>query len=1077
MFPNFTSVQQRERKRLELLEKVSRRYRQRETQRDMYAEAVWASDAEKTVSLTNEKKKTDEQNVGDSNVKIEATDAVEAVTQSTIEPDVEVEPEPMDTEPMDTEPMDTELQLSIPASVSSVLSALQQMLWTEPQPPLQPYTPNTEYLDVDMEEVELPLIREIESEPIRVPTTESLVEEVGMPAQVLDDTLPDYEDIDNGGVDEFDDGVPLTSELVTVDPEVSRARRFIRATFDLFPDLHMYKIRPLGRDNQPFTLAYLGMHGDLVFEGEPLNGDDFNWPHTASTLLAMQSVRLGFRNVREALRRPDYYVDWRPLQVHPVWRGGSFDRSTMLGVGGLPFNRETGAREDVNKYDWITTQQVLSFAHNAYFQNEGARQAQQENPSTPPIVPVIRQLRREYELLANAPHVSTIGVRRSREDAIDDRNSRRRRFGPVVPPPVARIPVAPRPSRVRLLMPDYTPTPPRTSRGPLRSALPALEAPPTAPSQLALVPTPPRTTRSQRQLGLQGPIGTSSQRPSLQVPIETPGQRPTRLALPASTRTPSVRPSLPATTSTPVRSSRARDSPLAVGDDGAVLSAAEAREHEREQRSRGNKPEDDTSTAVVQATSKQIVLAILQQYDARIKAKRLIVRPLIGTDSPSSEGDLLSGFHLRLSQDRGSLEIARTSTNKNNPTKLDLVNWHSTLQDLLTRLSAKDITINARLLRRAQGKVMIANPTRFTGSDNPTLLDRNTAMKSVRTGENISKTSLNIPEKEAKRFLTVFYKRVGRDVPTFQINAVIPGDENGYRLSLWKEKLCLIKNATNKKVSGNAADGLFKKVHWAETLDKLSHVSYTYFRKLQRPRESYRDVIDRTRMKKFLEVVEETGDRVGVQGFTQAYSRDLEPLQPGEQLGGRLRGRGLKGAGKPGRPRGSGGAPYSSVQRKGKYYNLNDIQNSGLASAYIYKKLGSKFVRIPDLNNGVLNVCYPSRKKVGPKREISEPVKEMMKDLLYKTSISQAAFDKLSVEDQQLFKEILQVTHIEHAFRDELPDPLITLKMEYDKLKGELLMGNDNPSILKQLKVVTVDMYSNRLISDNEFKQIITRLI
>jgi hypothetical protein len=56
MFPNFTSVQQRERKRLELLEKVSRRYRQRETQRDMYAEAVWASDAEKTVSLTNEKK-------------------------------------------------------------------------------------------------------------------------------------------------------------------------------------------------------------------------------------------------------------------------------------------------------------------------------------------------------------------------------------------------------------------------------------------------------------------------------------------------------------------------------------------------------------------------------------------------------------------------------------------------------------------------------------------------------------------------------------------------------------------------------------------------------------------------------------------------------------------------------------------------------------------------------------------------------------------------------------------------------------------------------------------------------------
>jgi len=729
MFPNFTSVQQRERKRLELLEKVSRRYRQRETQRDMYAEAVWASDAEKTVSLTNEKKKTNEQNVGDSNVKIEATDAVEAVTQSTIEPDVEVEPEPMDTEPMDAG-----LQLSIPASTSSVLSALQQMLWTEPQPPLQPYTPNTEYLDVDMEEVELPLIREIESETIHVPTVESLAEEVGMSAQVLDDTLPDYEDIDDGSVDEFDDGVPL-NELVTVDPEVTQARNFIRAAFDTFPDLQMYKIHPIGRDNHPFTLAYLGPHGDLVFEvQQPLNGYEFNWKHTARTLLAMQTVRLGFRDIREALSRPDYYVDWRPLQVHPVWRGGSFDRSTRLGVGGLPFNIETGAREDLNKYDWIKTKEVLGFAHRAYFEDEGARQAQQENPNTPPIVPVIQELRREYNLLANAPHVSTIGVRRGREDAIDDRDSRRRRFGPVVPPPVTPMPVAPRPSRVRLSMPEYIPTPPRTSRRPLRSALPALEAPPvaapppTAPTQPAMVPTPPPTTRP--------------------------------------TRTPPVWPSLPAPTSTPVRSSRARDSPVAVGDDGAVLSAAEAREHEREQRSRGNKPEDDTSTAAVQANSKQIVLAILQQYDTQIKAKRLTVRPLMGADSPSSEGDPLAGFHLRLSQDRGALEVARTSTNKNNPTKLELVNWHSTLQDLLTRMNAKNITINARLLRRAQGKVMIGNPTRFTGSDNPTLLDRNTAMRSVRSGENGSKTSLNIPEKEAKRFLTEFFKRVGRDVPT-----------------------------------------------------------------------------------------------------------------------------------------------------------------------------------------------------------------------------------------------------------------------------------------------------------------------
>jgi len=39
------------------------------------------------------------------------------------------------------------------------------------------------------------------------------------------------------------------------------------------------------------------------------------------------------------------------------------------------------------------------------------------------------------------------------------------------------------------------------------------------------------------------------------------------------------------------------------------------------------------------------------------------------------------------------------------------------------------------------------------------------------------------------------------------------------------------------------------------------------------------------------------------------------------------------------------------------------------------------------------------------------------------------------------------------------------------------MLGNDNPSIINQLKSVAFDMYSNKLISDAEFKDIITRLL
>ncbi|GMF11642.1 unnamed protein product [Phytophthora lilii] len=110
----------------------------------------------------------------------------------------------------------------------------------------------------------------------------------------------------------------------------------------------------------------------------------------------------------------------------------------------------------------------------------------------------------------------------------------------------------------------------------------------------------------------------------------------------------------------------------------------------------------------------------------------------------------------------------------------------------------------------------------------------------------------------------------------------------------------------------------------------------------------------------------------------------------------------------------------------------------------------------------------------------------MIRTLAFKQPIDQSEYDKLSIDDKKLFKEILAITHLQYNFHDQLEDPLNSLRAEYDKLKGDLELCNDNPSIIKQLKSLSVDMYSNRLIcgmysnrliSDSEFKDIIVRLI
>ncbi|ETI31195.1 hypothetical protein F443_21780 [Phytophthora nicotianae P1569] len=126
------------------------------------------------------------------------------------------------------------------------------------------------------------------------------------------------------------------------------------------------------------------------------------------------------------------------------------------------------------------------------------------------------------------------------------------------------------------------------------------------------------------------------------------------------------------------------------------------------------------------------------------------------------------------------------------------------------------------------------------------------------------------------------------------------------------------------------------------------------------------------------------------------------------------RGRGLKGAGLQG-------------------YNLRDIEGTGMASDLVYKRLGSKFVQVERLNDGELKIVYPNRKLVGMRR-------------------NQEAYNKLPMDDKQLFHEILRITHIQYEFKNPLQDPREALKQEYIKLKGEIMLGNDNPEIVEELK-------------------------
>lgn len=166
-----------------------------------------------------------------------------------------------------------------------------------------------------------------------------------------------------------------------------------------------------------------------------------------------------------------------------------------------------------------------------------------------------------------------------------------------------------------------------------------------------------------------------------------------------------------------------------------------------------------------------------------------------------------------------------------------------------------------------------------------------------------------------------------------------------------------------------------------------------------------------------------------------------------------LTGRGLRGAG--------GVKPH-----------VANLKYCGGASAFDYKQIGSKFIRLPDLHSNILNLKQPNRTSIGRKKKISGELTKVIKDLVYDGHVNQDLYDKLSISEKNTFTDILKITHLQWQLKDGWRDPNSTLRAEFDKLRGEVALGNDNPDLIRQLKSMTVDLYSQKLISEDDFKTI-----
>jgi hypothetical protein len=152
--------------------------------------------------------------------------------------------------------------------------------------------------------------------------------------------------------------------------------------------------------------------------------------------------------------------------------------------------------------------------------------------------------------------------------------------------------------------------------------------------------------------------------------------------------------------------------------------------------------------------------------------------------------------------------------------------------------------------------------------------------------------------------------------------------------------------------------------------------------------------------------------------------------------------------------------------------------------------LGNYFISLNQLKNGYLRVRYPSGSNVFsfPKKKITSDLKTIIQRIIFERQFEEEDYENLSEEEQKLFDDLLDLCSINRTKKSEFTDIVYKHKRHSDKirdqdikrfdlLKGQILAGNNNPDILKELKLLLLKMKDKKFISNSDFNRTIYDLM
>lgn len=132
-----------------------------------------------------------------------------------------------------------------------------------------------------------------------------------------------------------------------------------------------------------------------------------------------------------------------------------------------------------------------------------------------------------------------------------------------------------------------------------------------------------------------------------------------------------------------------------------------------------------------------------------------------------------------------------------------------------------------------------------------------------------------------------------------------------------------------------------------------------------------------------------------------------------------------------------------------------------------HAKFGKHFIHLPSLHEGKLVVRFPSGKGIPKfgKIPISDDLKAVVLKALETGSFDPKASRRLSESEVRKLVRVCEYCNVEHPFSVESDDKEVE---RFNVLRGEIQAGNDNPSIVKELKQLLLKFMAEKRISHRD---------